>query len=262
MEDNIEDHIAESSGFKKRCKKTLSKLMNAREESSHSKSPSPRRLSVNLTSSHEREKSPSDRSGEGIIDRNIERNIEREKTMQKRSISVDTYVGKPMIPIRSKTASPRIIIKSSHEIDMYACFIIYVIDGIIRISGANYNTLDLVQSGYRGIKINDHTLEEDGKYFLVYSKSSFGIYDTLFLSDRMGEDEVIREFSKNFPIIIKCVGQKFAEEAFMGEFLSIMFSIKEQKDISIEEKEKIIESSEESHRKEKKVEFLGVKEEI
>jgi len=45
----------------------------------------------------------------------------------------------------------------------------------------------------------------------------------------MNPDEVVVEFRKNFPIIIKSVGNKFKEESFMNVFLAIMFSIKEKR---------------------------------
>jgi hypothetical protein len=274
MEDNVEDQVVETTGFKEKCKKTFGKLVGSgsrsrsssqSRSSSHSRSPSPHK---NLSSSYKNSPpsqknspsplrtslSPNDNRPDNIMIGNapstsaLSDSAIRENVMKKRSISAETYSTRPINVVRSKTVSPRVVIELSHQdiADSYSCFIVYVVDGLIRISGANYNTLDLVQSGYKGIKINNYTLEEDGKYFLVYSKTAFGISDTMFLSDTMNPDEVVIEFRKNFPMIIKSIGNKFREDSFMSVFLTIMFSIKEKKGVPIEEKEKIIESSEEN----------------
>lgn len=279
MEDNVEDQVVETTGFKEKCKKTFGKFVGSGSRSrsssrsrstSHSRSPSPH---VNLTASYKNSPpsqkkshsplrtslSPNDNrpdnilSGKTLTDNTLpvgalSDSALRDNVMKKRSISAETYSNRPINVTRSKTVSPRVVIELSHQdmVDLYSCFILYIVDGLIRISGANYNTLELVQSGYTGIKINNYSLEEDGKYFLIYSKMAFGISDTVFLSDTMNPDEVVTEFRKNFPIIIKSIGNKFREDSFMSVFLAIMFSIKEKKGILIEEKEKLIESSEES----------------
>jgi len=243
MEDNFEDDVVESTGFKQKCKNTFSKLVSSKEESPRSISPHPRKNSKSL---RKNSKSPSRKPLYSKDDNNTSSSALKEKVVQHRSLSVDAYTVRPVSVARSRTASPRIVTNSSpiNTSYLYSSFIVYVADDIIKISGANYNTLDLVQSGYRGIKIDNYGFEGECKYyyFLVYSKTHFGISDTIILHNSMGVDEVIVEFNKNFPIIIKTIGNRYEEDSFINVFLTIMFSIKEKRANLIEEKEQILES--------------------
>lgn len=169
------------------------------------------------------------------------------------------------IPKRSQSATtgtPRINITSSNSVSnnssatnervnenapKYKSFIASIsrscIRGIdietINIGVDNRDSLNLIQSGYHGIKISDG----DTQYYITYSKEvivstsennrSFPAYGEgtvpsniiALQNDRLTQKQTIELYKPHFPIVVKSNKATFSEDDFMNIFLRIMYSI-------------------------------------
>lgn len=222
VEFDDDDHIAEFGGIKKAYKKFKEKKEKEKEK--------------------EREKEEEEEKEK------IEKIEKIEKEKHEREMNEE---GEELMKLydKEKNAPRRIKFNLSEKSQdsamekIYDCFIIRGENNKIKITGYKQNSYDIVQAGYKGVKIDDYDhLNGKERYYLVYSKRDFAASNILLLASSISVENTIDEFYDNFPIIVKCMDYQFTESAFMSVFLSIMYSIKNHRDASEEDRIKIMDS--------------------
>lgn len=216
------DHLAEFGGIKKAYKKNKEKKKEKEREKEI-----------------ERKKHEQEMDQEGI---ELARMYNKNVTFNEKEYADKEFQKKDKEnPSQIKTIKLNFSEKTDTIEKIYNCFIIQGENNKIKITGCKQNTYDIVQAGYKGVKIDDYDhLDNKERYYLVYSKRNFAASNILLLASSISVENAIDEFYDNFPIIIKCMDYQFTESSFIDIFLSIMYSIKNHRESSEEDMIKMI----------------------